>query len=199
MLLKNKNEQLHVFSIRFHKLIRCTTFKYKMIVQHNTRNSLSTLITNKRVGFKRNNISQYTSQYKICSFCIIIVFWRFSPSANQWTFVTKMRTPRSEFGSAAMDQKIYVIGGYNWSECKRLADLQCFDTDTCIWTYVGEMTETLTGVAACISVLYHGQDPDDRHAIDSYRTPKTPKSPKYVKTYNRWYNSTQQFNAAEVK
>ena len=98
-----------------------------------------------------------------------------------------------------MDQKIYVIGGYNWSECKRLADLQCFDTDTCIWTYVGEMTETLTGVAACISVLYHGQDPDDVHAIDSYRTPKTSKSPKYVKTYNRWYKSTQQFNAAEVK
>lgn len=65
-----------------------------------------------------------------------------------------MRNPRSEFGSAAMNQKIYVIGGYNWSEHKRLADLECFDTDTCSWTYIGEMTETMTGAAACAIVLF---------------------------------------------
>lgn len=57
-----------------------------------------------------------------------------------------------------MDQKIYVIGGYNWTESKRLADLDCFDTETSTWTYVGDMKETMTGVAACTIVLYEKKE-----------------------------------------
>lgn len=79
---------------------------------------------------------------------------RYSPSSNQWTFVTKMRTPRSEFGCAAFKEKIFVVGGYNWNTCKRPEEIECFDTETHAWTILPEQKQTRVGVAAAVLKVY---------------------------------------------
>ncbi|WAR00671.1 KLH31-like protein [Mya arenaria] len=61
---------------------------------------------------------------------------------------------RSEFGCAVINEKIYVFGGYDWTEKKRLVDVVCFDADTGSWTDLGQMPDHLTGAAAASLVLY---------------------------------------------
>ncbi|XP_060591855.1 kelch-like protein 31 [Ruditapes philippinarum] len=79
---------------------------------------------------------------------------RFSPDMNQWSFIMKMRTPRSEFGCCAMKEKIYILGGYNWNESKRPSEVECFDTETLAWSTLPEQKQPLVGVTAVMLTLF---------------------------------------------
>ncbi|XP_053405284.1 kelch-like protein diablo [Mercenaria mercenaria] len=83
---------------------------------------------------------------------------RFSPDTNQWSFVAKMRTPRSEFGCTHMKEKIFIVGGYNWNTSKRPNEVECFDTETLMWTTLPEQKRPLVGVTAAMLTLYDKRD-----------------------------------------
>ncbi|KAL4227801.1 Kelch-like 26 [Mactra antiquata] len=78
----------------------------------------------------------------------------FSPEKNQWTCITSMRNPRSEFGCCAINEKIYLIGGYDWNAGKRLSDVCCFNAGTKSWTSLPDLKESLIGVAASTLLVY---------------------------------------------
>lgn len=86
--------------------------------------------------------------------CVCVICCRYTPSSNQWTCVTKIRTPRSEFGCAAMKEKIFLVGGYNWNTSKRLGEIECFDTETLAWTTIPAQEQALVGVAAAVITVF---------------------------------------------
>ena len=91
--------------------------------------------------------------------------YRYCAVSNQWTIITKIRTPRSECACAVVREKIYVIGGYNWNARKRLSDVERFDTDTGSWTSLQDIDQPLTGVGAVGITIYHQNRVSDKTVV----------------------------------
>lgn len=69
------------------------------------------------------------------------------PDAPAWQSAAPMPTPRSEVGAAAVDGKIYVIGGID-SLARTLDTVEMFDARTNIWSIVAPLPKPLHHVAA---------------------------------------------------
>ena len=91
--------------------------------------------------------------------------YRYCNTANQWTIICKMRTPRSECGCAVLNEKVYILGGYNWNASKRLSDVESFDTDTYTWTSLHDIHQPLTGVGAVALTVYQPKNKDNKMTI----------------------------------
>lgn len=76
---------------------------------------------------------------------------RFEPRANQWTKMAAMKERRSDAGAAAFQDKIFICGGFNGSECLSSAEVYCPVTDQ--WTLIPPMASRRSGVGV---VCYQG-------------------------------------------
>lgn len=79
---------------------------------------------------------------------------KYSPTADTWTFVCNMMTPRAEFGCALLNDAVYVVGGYDWNNGERLSSVECLNLDTMIWTKITDIDQPLTGIACCSLTMY---------------------------------------------
>ncbi|KAK6179811.1 hypothetical protein SNE40_012082 [Patella caerulea] len=81
---------------------------------------------------------------------------RYTPLTDTWVAFTEnvLPRPRSESGCVAINNKIYIAGGYNWNKKQRLAKVECYDIATNSWSSVESMGSKFTGVALCCLRIY---------------------------------------------
>ena len=115
----------------------------------------------------RENFSWGLTYFDKFIYFISLLFFscRYCGSSNQWTVITKIRTPRSECACAIVREKIYVIGGYNWNASQRLSDVECYDTDTGTWSSHQELEQPLTGAGAVGLTVYNPRKTSDKTVV----------------------------------
>nr|XP_006813438.1 PREDICTED: LOW QUALITY PROTEIN: kelch-like protein 14-like [Saccoglossus kowalevskii] len=102
----------------------------------------------------------------------------YNPESNNWTSLSPMLTGLSMSGVSVLDNKLYVIGGYNGLSRQRERDIQCYNCDDDEWDVVGELPEPLLRTACCTLTLPHhvfmGQKDSNsvmpRHNLGSHRS-----------------------------
>ena len=74
----------------------------------------------------------------------------YDPSTNVWTAIASMSTERADFGLAALDNKLYAVGG------PLLASGEVYDPSANTWTAIASMSTARYGVglAALDNMLY---------------------------------------------
>ncbi|KAK7901577.1 hypothetical protein WMY93_018346 [Mugilogobius chulae] len=75
------------------------------------------------------------------------------PDNDQWTTLSPMRVGQSEAGCCLLDQKIYIIGGYNWHLNNVTSIVQVFNTDTEEWERDLHFPESFAGIACTPIIL----------------------------------------------
>ncbi|XP_072295006.1 kelch-like protein 26 [Eucyclogobius newberryi] len=81
----------------------------------------------------------------------------YSPDHDQWTSLAPMRVGQSEAGCCLLDQKIYVIGGYNWHLNNVTSIVQVFNTDSEEWERDMHFPESFAGIACTPIILPQSQ------------------------------------------
>lgn len=74
------------------------------------------------------------------------------PENDQWTTVSPMRAGQSEAGCCLLEQKIYIIGGYNWHLNNVTSLVQVYNTETDEWERDLHFPESFAGIA-CTPVI----------------------------------------------
>ncbi|XP_076817499.1 kelch-like protein 9 isoform X2 [Clavelina lepadiformis] len=70
----------------------------------------------------------------------------YNAMSDQWTLVAPLPLPHSEGGSEYYDGKLYVVGGYSWTQQKCLSSIQCYDPNKDSWENHGNLPIELSGV-----------------------------------------------------
>ncbi|XP_078481129.1 kelch-like protein 9 isoform X2 [Ciona intestinalis] len=70
----------------------------------------------------------------------------YSAMSDQWTLVAPLPLPHSEGGCAYYDGKIFVVGGYSWTQQKCLSTIQSYDPTKDQWENPGNLPIELSGV-----------------------------------------------------
>ncbi|CAG5102462.1 Similar to KLHL10: Kelch-like protein 10 (Homo sapiens) [Cotesia congregata] len=70
---------------------------------------------------------------------------RYEPERNQWEMIPPMHKQRSDASAAALENKIYIVGGFNGEDIYRSAE--AFDVETSQWSYIKSMINPRTGVS----------------------------------------------------
>ena len=81
----------------------------------------------------------------------------FDPSTEQWSDVAPMNAARCQHAVAALDNKIYAVGGDSTGSGNYIiASVECFDPSTGVWSMVApiRLARTLFGMAAVGGKLY---------------------------------------------
>jgi len=95
-------------------------------------------------------------------------------SNELWVTKTQMPTPRSYFAAAAVNGKIYVIGGYDFNTYGRLATVEEYDPATNTWalTPKASMQAPRSGLAAAVvnNKIYAigGRDESSLTTVEEY-------------------------------
>lgn len=102
----------------------------------------------------------------------------------EWQLITQLPTKRSEFSTAIVDDKIYLIGGSlwaNWNGPFGLSTVEEYDTQTNTWRRVANMPTSRTSAKAAVvdGVIYvfGGYNSKDRFFQNW-------KMPLHVEAYN---------------
>ncbi|XP_028671998.1 kelch-like protein 26 [Erpetoichthys calabaricus] len=75
------------------------------------------------------------------------------PETDQWTTVSPMRAGQSEAGCCFLDNKIYIVGGYNWHLNNVTSIVQVYNTETDEWERDLHFPESFAGIACTTAVL----------------------------------------------
>ena len=91
---------------------------------------------------------------------------RYDPKSHKWTLMANMSIPRSNFASAVLENRIYVIGGFNvclvlkinsiswfWSLFKgstTIAEVESYNPVTNSWQEMWKMNQHKSALSACI-------------------------------------------------
>uniref|UniRef100_UPI00358DFF98 kelch-like protein 26 n=1 Tax=Myxine glutinosa TaxID=7769 RepID=UPI00358DFF98 len=89
-------------------------------------------------------------EYGVRCFNVPVVEY-YDPRSDQWTLVSPMRTGQSEAGYALVDQRIFIVGGYNWHLNNVTSIVQVYNVDTDEWERDLPFPEALAGIA-CAAV-----------------------------------------------
>ncbi|MBN3302950.1 KLH26 protein, partial [Amia calva] len=76
----------------------------------------------------------------------------YAPDSDQWTTVSPMRAGQSEAGCCLLDNKIYILGGYNWHLNNVTSIVQVYNTETDEWERDLHFPESYAGIA-CMPVI----------------------------------------------
>ncbi|XP_046357185.2 kelch-like protein 20 [Haliotis rufescens] len=79
---------------------------------------------------------------------------RYVPTTDTWTVVSMLRTPRAEFGSAVVADKMFILGGYNWNTRERLYNVESFSPSREVWSDCSMLSRPYTGLAGATLTLY---------------------------------------------
>ena len=58
----------------------------------------------------------------------------YDPATDTWTRKANMPVDTSAMGSVVLDDKIFVIGGWEWSMDYPYTTMQVYDPETDVWT-----------------------------------------------------------------
>ena len=72
---------------------------------------------------------------------------RYDITANEWTSVARMQTPRSEFAAVALNNIIYAVGGVDNGR-HSLSSMEFYDAEDNNWYYTASMNDLRVGLAA---------------------------------------------------
>ena len=72
----------------------------------------------------------------------------YDPSTNKWTYVASLINNICGHGTASLNGKLYVIGGYDEEKRRRLDSVKMYDPSTDKWTNVSSMNTRRDSVAA---------------------------------------------------
>ena len=97
----------------------------------------------------------------------------FNPNSKEWDYMSLMKEKRCYVSSAALNNQLYAIGGYNG--VVRFRSVECYDPETNEWTNVASMNEVRSDGSAVaykpMGTIYAigGFDGNDIHAsVDIY-------------------------------
>ena len=77
----------------------------------------------------------------------------YCPTSDTWTILESNLAPRAECGCTVINNKIYVVGGYNWDVGERLKTAEVYDVETDTVETIGEIAVALTGIACCATSI----------------------------------------------
>ncbi|KAM4714713.1 kelch-like protein 33 [Anableps anableps] len=77
----------------------------------------------------------------------------YSPAANSWTAFTSLQVPHVGAGSAVLEEKFYLLGGYSQEDYSDTNMVHCYDTTTQKWENMGQMPGPNNEIRACVLCL----------------------------------------------
>ena len=100
-----------------------------------------------------------------CTYGVAIIEF-YCPMSDTWTTLESTLTPRAEGGCAVLDNKIYIVGGFNWDVKERLKTAEVYDVDMDTVQTIGDITVPLTGIACCATTICDLSDKKSREQTD---------------------------------
>ena len=90
----------------------------------------------------------------------------YTPHTNQWTIVKPMINLHKEAQCFTLNNYIYILGGYNIQAKTGQKLITRYDYINDAWNTVGQLTNGMTGMGACIIELpWHVFDDQDTHSL----------------------------------
>ncbi|XP_010887265.1 kelch-like protein 31 [Esox lucius] len=77
----------------------------------------------------------------------------FNPHNGQWSYSAPLNTGVSTAGIVSMNNKIYVLGGWNEIEKKYKKCIQVYNPDLNEWTEDDELPEATVGISCCVVTI----------------------------------------------
>ncbi|XP_006638756.1 kelch-like protein 31 [Lepisosteus oculatus] len=74
----------------------------------------------------------------------------YNPHSGQWSYSAPLHTGVSTAGAATLDNKIYLLGGWNEIEKKYKKCIQVYNPDLNEWTDEDELPEATVGISCCV-------------------------------------------------
>ena len=74
----------------------------------------------------------------------------YSPQNGQWSYCAPLRTGVSTAGVALLNEKVYLLGGWNEVEKKYKKCIQVYSPDINEWTEDDELPEATVGISCCM-------------------------------------------------
>lgn len=77
----------------------------------------------------------------------------YCPAADTWTTFTPLLVPHVGAGSAVLEGKFYLLGGYSQEDCSDTNMVHRYDTTTEKWENIGKMPGPNNDLQACVLCL----------------------------------------------
>ncbi|KAK2896363.1 hypothetical protein Q8A67_010851 [Cirrhinus molitorella] len=77
----------------------------------------------------------------------------YNPHSGQWSYVGPLLTGVSTAGAATLNNKIYLLGGWNEIEKKYKKCIQVYNPDLNEWTEDDELPEATVGISCCVVTI----------------------------------------------
>ncbi len=77
----------------------------------------------------------------------------YNPHSGQWCYVTPLLTGVSTAGAATLNNKIFLLGGWNEIEKKYKKCIQVYNPDLNEWTEDDELPEATVGISCCVVTI----------------------------------------------
>jgi N-acetylneuraminic acid mutarotase len=85
---------------------------------------------------------------------IVATVHAYNPQTNTWSMRAAMPTPREHLGAAAIDGKLYAVGGRMQSLASNSAVMEVYDPVTNKWSPGADLPTARGGITA---IAYHGR------------------------------------------
>lgn len=72
----------------------------------------------------------------------------YNPDTDTWHAMPSMLNPRSNFGIAVIDDRLFAAGGFNGFTTT--LDVECFDIETGEWSDVSDMEIPRSALSCCV-------------------------------------------------
>uniref|UniRef100_A0A8C2FRZ7 Kelch-like family member 31 n=1 Tax=Cyprinus carpio TaxID=7962 RepID=A0A8C2FRZ7_CYPCA len=77
----------------------------------------------------------------------------YNPHSGQWSYVAPLLTGVSTAGAVTLNNKIYLLGGWNEIEKKYKKCIQVYNPDINEWTEDDELPEATVGISCCVVTI----------------------------------------------
>lgn len=77
----------------------------------------------------------------------------YNPHSGQWSYCTPLHTGVSTAGISLLNNKIYLLGGWNEGEKKYKKCIQVYNPDLNEWTEDDELPEATVGISCCVITI----------------------------------------------
>ncbi|XP_052427723.1 kelch-like protein 31 [Carassius gibelio] len=77
----------------------------------------------------------------------------YNPHSGQWSYVAPLHTGVSTAGAVSLNNKIYLLGGWNEIEKKYKKCIQVYNPDINEWTEDDELPEATVGISCCVVTI----------------------------------------------
>ncbi|XP_043992050.1 kelch-like protein 31 [Gambusia affinis] len=83
----------------------------------------------------------------------VLVVESYNPHSGQWSYCAPLHTGVSTAGISILNNKIYLLGGWNEGEKKYKKCIQVYNPDLNEWTEDDELPEATVGISCCVVTI----------------------------------------------